>query len=65
MIKTQNEFFYDAEQKSFNRNKIFLHLVETGLTKQELEKLIIKNPQTWGRFSNWTHFSSKEQHGND
>ncbi|MDD2751017.1 MULTISPECIES: hypothetical protein [Acidithiobacillus] len=32
-------------------NNLFLEFVEDGLTREELEENIRKNPRTWGRFS--------------
>ena len=50
---TQKQMFYRAGQKVADLNKTFLEIVKSGLTRQELEHNIKKNPNTWSRFSNW------------
>jgi len=53
MNKTQKQMFYKACQNISDLNKTFLEIVEGGLTKQELQHNIEKNPNTWSRFSHW------------
>ena len=50
---TQKQMFYKAQKDAADLNKTFLTIVEGGLTKQELQHNIDKNPATWSRFSHW------------
>jgi hypothetical protein len=52
-MKTQKQMFYKAQTQSGELNKIFLSMVEQGLTKKELQKNIDKNPLLWDRFRDW------------
>jgi hypothetical protein len=52
-MKTQKQMFYKAQTQSGELNKIFLSIVEQGLTKKELQKNIDKNPRLWDRFRDW------------
>ena len=47
------QMFYDEQRKIGETNLMFLFLVEEGMTREELERLITKRPALWGRFSNW------------
>ncbi len=50
---TQKQMFYKAQRAFADLNETFLLIVEGGLTKQELQHNIGKNPTVWSRFSNW------------
>jgi hypothetical protein len=52
-IPAQNVFYYRACKRSADMNEFFMFLVNDGLTKKELQKLINKRPEVWQRFSNW------------
>jgi hypothetical protein len=45
--------FWRSHRRMAAGNETFMHLVQTGLTREELEKLIAKRPGVYGRFSNW------------
>ena len=52
-MKTQLQLFYQEQEKLGRLNETFNELVKSGLTKNELEKLIAKRPTLYSRFSNW------------
>lgn len=51
--KSQEQLYREAERKIGDANRLFLEMVDDGLTKQELQKLIARRPALWGRFDNW------------
>lgn len=53
---TQIEMYRNAEQKLFEQNLAFLALATdpiSPLTNQDLERLIARWPELYGRFSVW------------
>ena len=50
-IRTQRDMYYAAERRSADLNNTFMELVQSGLTRADLAKLIAKRPGTYGRFS--------------
>jgi hypothetical protein len=52
-MKTQEQHFYQAQQRAADADKLFLDFVADGLTSTELVNLIRKRPALWGRFSPW------------
>jgi hypothetical protein len=36
-----------------DKNRVFYEMVQDGLTRQQLERLIEKNPDTWGFYYGW------------
>jgi peptidoglycan hydrolase-like protein with peptidoglycan-binding domain len=50
---SQHDMFYRAGRQRAQADGVFLHLVKTGLTAPELEKLIAKRPSVWGKYRNW------------
>ena len=50
---TQKQMYSKSHTQSADLNKIFLSIVEQGLTKAELQHNIDKNPNLWNRFRNW------------
>ena len=52
-MKTQLQLFYQEQEKLGRLYETFNELVKSGLTKNELEKLIAKRPALYSRFSNW------------
>ena len=55
MRMSQTQMYWAAHRKSADVNITFMEMVQSDnpLTKAELEKLIEKRPELWGRFSNW------------
>ncbi len=53
MSKTQIQLWRQAEQKAADANHTFLFLVDNGLTREDLQKLIARRPSLYSRFSNW------------
>ena len=45
--------YYKAHTQSADLNKIFLSIVEQGLTKEELQQNIDKDPNLWNRYRDW------------
>lgn len=52
-MKTQMRMFYEESHKFAEACELFNDFVKDGLTKTELQRLINKRPETWGKFSNW------------
>jgi hypothetical protein len=50
---SQMALFWKSHRQVSDANETFLSMVESGMTKSELEALIRKRPALWGRFSNW------------
>lgn len=50
---TQRQMFYRAGRDRAEADATFLHLVNTGLTRDELAKLIKKRPSLWKRYESW------------
>lgn len=53
-MKTQLQMYWEAEQKLFDANRVFMEMVNdpvSPLTNQELERLIARFPARWERFS--------------
>lgn len=44
--------------------KTFLHIVSTGLTREELALLIAMRPSLWARFEPWLNRLPSSQGGN-
>ena len=49
----QLQMYYAAEAKSARLNQAFLEMVEDGMTSEELQSLIDRRPNVYGRFSGW------------
>lgn len=49
----QLRLYYQAERKAAEANLLFLDMVQEGMTRQTLQKLIERRPALWGRWSNW------------
>jgi len=54
-VKPQNEMCKDAFKAISETNDLFLEIMKshTPLTKTEIQKLIHKRPELWGRFRSW------------
>lgn len=52
-MKTQDQMFYDATRKAAELNQAFLDMVADGMTRRELQALIDKRPNIYGRFAHW------------
>jgi hypothetical protein len=50
---TQEQMFYQAQRRVADANEIFLELVTTGLTCEELQRNIERRPALWSRYANW------------
>ena len=48
----QLHLYYQAERRAAEANLLFLDMVQEGMTRQTLQKLIERRP-LWGRWSNW------------
>lgn len=55
---TQEQMYWQAQQRAASINLVFLDMVEAEnpITKSELIQLIEKRPELWGRFH---HYISK------
>ena len=53
MKSTQKQMFYAAHRRLADANETFMMIVENGLTRNELSKLIRLRPALWSRFSHW------------
>ena len=49
----QIQMYYAAVRRDGELNELFLELVRDGMTRDELQKLIDKRPERYGRFSGW------------
>ena len=54
-MKSQEQMFQNAEQRSFNINEVGLDLLfgPNPITDNELKELIPKRPEIYGRFSGY------------
>lgn len=53
-MMTQEQHFWTSHYRSAAIKSHFVRLVTTGnITADELEKLIARRPEVWGRFSDW------------
>ena len=55
-MKTQYQMYREAEQRIFDRNALFLELVNhptNPMTNQTLERLIARWPERYERYSGW------------
>jgi len=50
---SQLDMFYREHRRIADLNSAFLDMINDGMTKHELEKLIEKRPNVYGRFSSW------------
>ena len=51
---TQEEHFWKSHRRNADINNHFMELVRTNnITANELEALIARRPEIWGRFANW------------
>ena len=53
MNKSQLQIYREVERKIANLNEAFMDLIREGLTREDLEMLIDKRPELYGRFSNF------------
>lgn len=54
--KTQIQLWEGAQQRYFDMNQAFLDMVncqENPMTRRDLQQLIKKRPEVYGRFSGW------------
>lgn len=59
--KTQLQIYREVERKIFDQNEAFMDLVREGLTREDLEILIKKRPELYGRFSNFLNVLPRRQ----
>lgn len=55
-MKTQLQHFADADARICAANNHFMEMVNhptNPLTNEDLERLVARFPERWGRFSNW------------
>jgi len=50
---SQKQMYYRAVHQASGADQTFLHLVKSGLTRDELKKLIKRRPSLWGRYASW------------
>ena len=51
--QTQQSMYYDAVAKSARANETFLVLVQSGMTRSDLELNMARRPSLWSRYANW------------
>lgn len=49
----QLQQFRDATERAARANEAFLHLVESGMTKQDLKRCIALHPNVWKQYEHW------------
>lgn len=52
-MKTQNQLYEEARKSIATLNEAFMDHVKDGMTRKELETLIKKRPDVYGKFENW------------
>jgi hypothetical protein len=52
-MKTQLQIFYEEHRKIAGANEVFMDLVKSGMTREDLAKNISRRPELWGKFANW------------
>lgn len=55
-MKSQLQMYRDAEAQVADGNRLFLEMVDhptNPITRVDLEALIARRPERWGRFSGW------------
>ena len=50
---TQEQLYYQERAKIAALNEAFMYHVNEGMTKGELQALINKRPEVYGRFAHW------------
>lgn len=45
--------YYENARKQSGADQTFLHLVQTGMTKRDLKRLIERRPSLWARYEHW------------
>ena len=58
---TQMQMFYQAHANLSRANETFLHMVNSGMTRQNLERLIAAHPERWERFEVWLEVLPEEK----
>ena len=48
---TQFQIFYAEQRKIADQNRLFLSFIDDGITSQELQKNIDRNPAVWSKYS--------------
>lgn len=52
-LPTQKQMFYRTQKVNAELDQQFLKLVEDGLTRAELQRLIDRRPSLWSRWASW------------
>lgn len=62
-VAAQKQMLETARAKNAEIDKMFQYLVETGLTREDLQRNIERRPALWSRFAGWLDKlpSAKEQ----
>ena len=63
-MKTQMQMWAEAQQHLSNADKAFMEQatqLENPITNQDLERLIAKWPERYGRFANWLGILKDEE----
>jgi len=51
--KGQVAMFYNSAEKVARANETFMHLVQSGMTRGDLERCIKMRPALWKRYEHW------------
>lgn len=63
-MKTQMQMFEESQQRLFSAHQAFMDMVNhptNPMTNQDLERLIVRWPERYGRFSNWLGILKDEE----
>jgi len=60
-MKTQKQYFREAQHKNAEANELFLEFVRNGMTRDDLLKNIERRPSLWQRFYVWLEKLPKKE----
>lgn len=52
-VMTQSQMYYNSVKLAADADKCFLGMVESGMTRETLQKCINHRPALWARYANW------------
>ena len=59
---TQLQLYYAKQRKIAEQNRLFLSFVDDGITRQDLQKNIDRNPAVWSKYSAYLDILPEENH---
>jgi len=60
-VQGQKQMFQESAENVARANETFMHLVQSGMTRSDLERCIKMRPSLWARFENWLNKLPKDR----